>query len=270
MYYPTVYDFNDALGKEGIKALGAALDRMFPRIVPATFARRTCDGLAQIGMNRFDLVGARHFALAEGEGGGETPAAPVEGTPPAEPAEPEANTWDGRVESLDPRVQKMITDLRKEAGDNRVKSNTAEDKLNAILTAAGLKDAEDPAKALQSATTERDTAAQERDAAKRELALFKAAQAAGADPNKLLDRTSFMTSIQGLDVSDATALKAAIEAAVKADSTLKAPRAGAASTVDNPAGSGEQGPITEEQLARMTPEQIEKAFREGRLKHLLG
>jgi len=104
----------------------------------------------------------------------------------------------------------------------------------------------------------------------RELAIFKAASAAGADPAKLLDSNSFMTSVQGLDPTDGAAVAAAITAAVTANASLKAARAAGASTVDLGGGSGEQGQITEQQLKTMTPEQISAAFDKGQLKSLLG
>lgn len=173
------------------------------------------------------------------------------------------------VDALPDWAQKIIRDARKDAGDHRAAKNAAEGTLAAILKAAGVGEETDPAKALEARTTERDTYLSERDAARRELAVLKAAQLVGADTSKLLDRASFMTTIQGLDVQDATAVKAAVEAAIAADPTLKTPRAGSASTINPAGGTGEQGPITEEQLARMTPEQVDKAYREGRLKHLL-
>lgn len=195
------------------------------------------------------------------------PAAPAVQEPaaatPAAPAPPE------QVSDLPEWAQKIIADARKDAGDHRAAKNAAEGTLAAILKAAGVGEETDPAKALEARTTERDTYLSERDAARRELAVLKAAQLVGADTSKLLDRASFMTTIQGLDVQDATAVKAAVEAAIAADPTLKAPRAGSASTINPAGGTGEQGPITEEQLARMTPEQIAKALDEGRLAHLL-
>jgi len=57
---------------------------------------------------------------------------------------------------------------------------------------------------------------------------------------------------------------------VLADASLKAARAAGASSVDTSGGTGETGQITEAQLAQMTPEQIDKAFSEGKLAHLLG
>lgn len=194
-----------------------------------------------------------------------TPAAPAE---PATPAAPAA--WDGKVESLDPAVQKVITDLRKEAADNRVAKNAEQERVKAILAAAGIStdNTPDPVEAAKQAAAERDAATATAAQAARELAIFKAAAAAGANPNALLDSNSFTASVKDIDPTDGAAITAAITAAVQANPTLKAARAAGVSGSDF-SGSGEQGQITEEQLARMTPEQISDAYDKGLLKGLL-
>lgn len=237
--------------------------------ITRTPARRDIDGLAIIGRTPHDLRGIRHGEGEEGSTPAAEPAArpaPASTAAPAAPAasEPAAPAWDGKIESLHPDAQKIITDLRKEAGDNRVKATSADSKLQAVLKAAGIAtNEEDP---IEVAATSRA----ERDAAKRELAVYKSAATAGADPSKLLDRASFLTSIQGIDPTDGPALLAAINAAVTADNTLKAARAAGASAVETSGGTGEIGQITEAQLAQMTPEQINDALEKGQLKHLLG
>lgn len=218
---------------------------------------------------KLDLMGIR---FVEGEGGNApapepaapTPAAPA---PAGEPAAPAA--WDGKVESLDPRVQKMITDLRTENANTRVAKNAETERVAAILKAAGIETGEaDPVEAAKKAAAERDAATATAAQAARELSIFKAAATAGADPTKLLDSNSFMTSVKDLDPTDGTAVAAAIEAAVKANPTFKAARAAGASGTEL-GGTGEQGQINEEQLARMTPEQISDAYDKGLLKNLL-
>lgn len=194
-----------------------------------------------------------------------TTDAPVDAAPVDAPATPDVapvvNSWDGKVESLDPAVQKIITDLRKEAGDNRVKAKVEADRVAAIRAAAGIDAAaEDPVEVAKQSR-------QEALEAKLELAIYRAA-ANLADPTKLLDRNSFKSSIDGIDPADGPALRAAIEAAVAADPTLKAVRVAASSGTEL-GGSGEQGQITEAQLAQMTPEQIVDARKKGLLKNLL-
>lgn len=183
-------------------------------------------------------------------------------TASAAAAQTASTAWDGKIESLDPAAQKIITDLRKEAGDNRVAKNAETERVNAILKAAGIKtDEPDPVKVAAEATDKATKAV-------RELAVFKAAATEGADPIKLLDRTSFTASIAGIDPADGPAIAAAIKAAVTADATLKAARAAGASSVETSGGTGEVGQITEAQLAQMTPEQIADAYETGLLKTL--
>jgi hypothetical protein len=226
------------------------------------------------GPSRPSLLALRGIRLIEGEEGA-APAAPAEPAPggepaaPAAPAAPTGSAWDGKVESLDPAVQKMITDLRTEAAASRVAKNTEQERVQAILAAAGIKtDDADPVEAAKRAAAERDAAVATAAETARKLAIFTAAAGAGADPAKLLDSLTFTSSVKDIDPSDGAAIAAAITAAVQANPTLKAARAAGVSGTDF-SGSGEQGQITEEQLARMTPEQIVDAQSKGLLSHLL-
>jgi hypothetical protein len=210
-----------------------------------------------------------------------TPAAPAVETPtvaptasvapvepaPVTPAAPSAES----VTDLPAWAQKIITETRKEAGDYRTAAKTAADNAQKELTdklavALGLKPdaAADPA-ALTASLTEAQSKAQ---SAARELAIFKAAAATGADPSRLLDSNSFMSSVTGLDPADGAAVTAAITAAVAANPLLKAVQAAAASGTEL-GGTGEQGQITEQQLAAMSPEEKVAALKAGKLQHLL-
>jgi len=249
-------------------------------------AVRGPDGLAVIGRTLHDLRGVR---FDEGEGGNAagttTGAAAGTGTTGATTSTTATDTTAAsttaaagqtsaateKVEDLPAWAQKLITDTRSEAAKYRTEGKTAAEKAQQELTdklavALGLKPdaAADPAALTASLTT----AQKQAEDAARQLAVFKAATNI-ADPTRLLDRTSFMTSIAGLDPNDGAALKAAIEAAVAADSTLKKAQAAGASTVDTSGGTGETGQITEEQLARMTPEEIVEAQKKGLLRNLL-
>ncbi|MGH3704196.1 MAG: hypothetical protein ACRDT9_06160, partial [Agromyces sp.] len=180
--------------------------------------------------------------------------------------------WDGKIESLDPAAQKIITDLRREAGDYRVKATTAESRTKAILEAAGIVDKTDPVEALKSTTAERDTFKTEAREASLKLAVYQAAGTAGGNPDALLDSNTFLASVRELDSTSSdfsTKVTDAIKAAVAANPTLKQARAAGASTVEPAGGTGEQGQITEAQLAQMTPEQIADALDKGKLAHLL-
>ena len=196
------------------------------------------------------------------------PAAPVAPVEPA-PVEPAAApaVWD------DPAAARAeIEKLRKQNGDDRIlaKKTAADEARNELLQKLGLtkegEAAPDPAQLAADLAAERTA----KTTTARELAIFKAASAAGADPAKLLDSNSFMTSVQGLDPTDGNAVTAAITAAVTANASLKAARAAGASGIEQTGGTGEQGQITEQQLKTMTPEQISAAFDKGQLKSLLG
>ncbi len=198
---------------------------------------------------------------------GTTP--PAGETPPAGGALPAGttNVWD------DPAAARAeIEKLRKQNGDERInaKQAAAEEARNEILKKLGLtKEGEaipDPDKLAADLAAEREAKV----STARELAIFKAAAAHGADPAKLLDSNSFMTSVKGLDPADGDAVANAIKAAVTANQSLKAARAAAASGVELSGGSGEQGQITEQQLKTMTPEQIVAAQAKGQLRSLLG
>jgi hypothetical protein len=77
-----------------------------------------------------------------------------------------------------------------------------------------------------------------------------------------------MSSVTGLDPADGAAVTAAITAAVAANPLLKAVQAAAASGTEL-GGTGEQGQITEQQLAAMSPEEKVAALKAGKLQHLL-
>jgi hypothetical protein len=188
-------------------------------------------------------------------------------TPEVPAVQPEPQQPTLSVEDL----QKELSKVRQEAASHRVAAKSAAEQATKDLTdklavALGLKPdaATDPA-ALTAQIVEAQTNAAK---AARELAIFKAATTAGADPNRLLDSNSFMTSVQGLDPSDGAGITSAINAAIAANPILKAVQAAAASGTEL-GGSGETGLITEQQFAAMTPEQKNAAFREGKLAHLL-
>ncbi|MCU1408471.1 MAG: hypothetical protein JWM23_551 [Microbacteriaceae bacterium] len=244
--------------------------------------RTTVDGMAGIGRTSHDLRGIR---FDENDGGNTpagtpaAPAAPAATTPPpaatpapaATPSTPAAPIAGENVTDLPAWAQKIITDARKGEGDQRVAAKTAAEDAQKALTdklavALGLKPdaATDPAALTASLTAAQATALN----SARELAVYKAAGTT-ANPDRLLDSTKFLTSIKGIDPTDGPAIKAAIDAAVAADASLKAARAAGASSIDNPGGTGEVGQITEAQLAQMTPEQIAEAYEKGLLKSLL-
>ena len=185
-------------------------------------------------------------------------------------AQAPANPWD------DPAAARAeIEKLRRENGAERVNAKTqaAEEARNELLQKLGLtKDGEktpDPDALAKDLTTAREQARQHAV----DLAVYKAAAANQANPDALLDSASFLAKVRTLDPNGAdftTQVTDAIKTAVTTNQALKAVRATGASGVELTGGSGEQGQITEAQLARMTPDQIVDAQTKGLLKNLLG
>lgn len=118
--------------------------------------------------------------------------------------------------------------------------------------------------------------------AARQLAVYRAAVKAGADPDALADSVSFMAQVGNLDPDSKTFVAnvdQAVSAAIEANPRLKAakgeqgdaapkPKAGRSGGEFN-GGSGEARQITEAELQRMTPDQIAEAFQQGLLKDLM-
>lgn len=235
------------------------------------------DGLAVIGRTLHDLRGIR---FDEGEGGNApaVPAAPAAADDAAGEAALAAAIAEANgsqtVESLPDWAQKLIRDTRTEAATHRTAAKTAGDKATQDLTdklavALGLKPdaATDPAALTASLTA----AQQQAQNAARELAIYKAAGSAGANPSRLLDSNTFMTSVAGLDPADGAALTAAIKSAIADNPLLKTVQAAVASGGEL-GGSGESSQFTEEQFARIAndPEAIVAAQKAGLLRNLLG
>lgn len=168
-----------------------------------------------------------------------TPQAPKGGEPtptdPPKAAEPKANLWD------DPTAAEAeIKRLRQENGAARTnaKAQAAEEARTELAQTIGkalglVKDEPiDPAELTKQLTTSQADAKQ----ARVELAVFRNAAAAGGDPAALLDSSSFLKTLDGIDPDDATAVAAAIAKAVEAN-----PRLGAATEPQIPAPNPAQG-----------------------------
>lgn len=153
--------------------------------------------------------------------------------------------WDGKVESLDPAVQKMITDLRAEAGAARTnaKATAAQEARDALAQDIGkalglVKDGDDAPDAATLTAQLAETGDAHR-VTKVELAVFKAASTAGADPQALLDSRSFLDAVKDVDPADTAAITAAITKATTDNPRLKAAQAAARSSVNHAGGTGE-------------------------------
>lgn len=225
--------------------------------------------------------------------GGQTAATGQQGDGGAGQAQGQGT--EGDISKLPAFAQKIIRDLRGENASHRTKARDAEGKvteaetkhkatLDAIAKAAGLKEEDgppDPAKLaaqLEQAQGTTEAARLAEASARIELQVYRTAQRLGADAERLLDSRSFCDTIDALDPKDdadfATQVEAKIGEYLEAHPTLRAdqpqpkppkPRSGG----DIPGGPGGSGPITEDALRKMTPDQIAKAYAEGRLKHLM-
>lgn len=165
-------------------------------------------------------------------------------------------------------------------------------KLLADKLGVPLDDKPDPAKLAEQVSQYQTSARQ----AATELAVFRAAQAAGADANALLDSRSFMAKTSGLDSSASDfveQVKAIVDQQIAANPGLAAtngqppapsgaapappaPAAPAPTVTPLPAASGPiqtATPVTgqqwtEEMVAAATPEQLTKAIDQGLLADL--
>lgn len=182
-----------------------------------------------------------------------TPQEPAQAAQPAavEAAPEETFPWD------DPEEAKAeIKRLRRENATQRVDPKAAADAARNELTqslakALGLVKDDEPAD--PKVLTEQLTAAQKTAAdTARDFAIFKAATAAKADPQALLDSLAFRQKVEGIDPSDTAALEAAIKDAVSTNPRFKTVQAAGASGADFAGGTGE-GAITQARFDAMTP-----------------
>ncbi len=161
----------------------------------------------------------------------------------------QAAAWDGKVESLPQGAQDLIKQLRGENAAKRTAAKAAEDeaqaKIAAALKALGIETGtEDPVKAAEQAKAERDAQAETARAAQVQLAIYKSAAKAGADPEALLDSNSFLASLNGLDPNDSKAVEAAIKTAIDTNPKLKAVQVAGKSGPELNGGTGAQGKPT--------------------------
>lgn len=227
------------------------------------------------------------------------PAKTAEPEPPAPEPQPEPGTPEPKsVDELPSWAQKLIKDTRTEAATNRTKAKevqtaldeiktTQQQQMDGIAKALGLKsdDAPPDPKELMDKLTAAQQETQQRAAEKREadvmLAVYRAAGKHGADADALLDSRAFAAKVNSLDPAAedfADRLGEAITEAVESSDRYKA--AAAPAPAPKPKGPKTSGgeftgspggtkPISEAELAGMSPEEISKAFAEGRLQHLM-
>lgn len=181
---------------------------------------------------------------------------------------PESQTLDTQPDW----VQKIVRDARAEAAQYRTTAKTAAqaaqqeltDKMAALL---GLKPELDP-ETLAASLKQSQSEAQAR---ARELAVYKAAVASGANVDRLMDSRSVMDSVADIDPTDIAAITAAITAATTANPYLKATQAAASSGAPL-SGTHEDGQMTEAQFAAIAndPAAVLAAYDAGKLDRIRG
>lgn len=173
-----------------------------------------------------------------------------------------SRTWEDRAKA------------NKDKADKADEERAALDaKLAAVLKAAGLDTAEDPAETARKAAAERDAKDTELRQLRVERAAEKAGRKAGADVDALLDSRGFSSAIGKLDpaADDFTdRLTRAVEKALEDNPRLKAAPSVPARSVPDPSGARDNtGQLTRADLKGMTPEQISEARKAGRLTALM-
>lgn len=218
-------------------------------------------------------------------GGNDAPPAnssPQNGNQPPNPG----NADPSDISALPEGWQKHIRDLRGENGTRRQNeaSLTADrDKYKAfydqVLGVVNPEENKDPAQLAKDVQTERE----QRQESDRKLAIYRLAGQHGADADALLDSASFLTDVRQLDTNSSdfsTQMGEKIKGAVEQNGRLKARSSGgnqqrnsapgSSGSTEFPGGAGNGQQLTRDDLKNMSPEQVEKARVDGRLKTLLG
>lgn len=141
----------------------------------------------------------------------------------------------------DPRLKAA----RDEAAQNRIKAREATEQKDALIQQLGkalglIKDDDGKGEGPDAEALTKQIADEQAKAtsAARELAVYKAAASNGADPAKLLDSRSFLSSIETVDHTDDKAVSAAIKDFVADHKDFALARAAGASTADTASGPG--------------------------------
>lgn len=212
--------------------------------------------------------GADPSSGAPAGGGGTPPTDPPAADPPASGEPPKAD----QPKETDWKVESRKWEER--AKDNKKSGDKASQQLTAVLKALGKNpdgtDAPPDPAAIQQQVEHAQAAAWSTTVENQVLRIKD------VDADRLLDSRAFVDSLDPFVDDDPhsaefkTKLAAHVRQYVIDNPSYKAASAGPArSGGEFPGGSGAGGAITEDQLASMTPDQISKAFNEGKLKHLM-
>ncbi|WP_181276000.1 hypothetical protein [Brevibacterium oceani] len=200
------------------------------------------------------FVGDGGDGSAVGDGGapagdGQEAQGGDESTPPSNDAETPAN--DGQRAAQDDEQTGSQADdpklkaARDEAAQNRIKAREATEQMESLRTTLGkalglIKDDDGKGEGPDAEALAKQIADEQAKAtsAARELAVYKAAASNGADPAKLLDSRSFLSSIENVDHADDKAIGQAIKSAVDGNRSFALARVAGASTADTASGPG--------------------------------
>jgi hypothetical protein len=141
------------------------------------------------------------------------------------------------------RAKRAIESARESERKAKAEAKAEKDRVAAILKAAGLAPdgKEDPEAMLKAAAAERDQAKATARQQAIELAVYKSAGKAGADPDALLDSRGFLGQLEGLDTDAKNfgdKVVDAIKKAVTSNPKLAAQQTPGRSGAQIPGGSG--------------------------------
>lgn len=195
--------------------------------------------------------------------GGQDPAGTGQQAPGTGQPQGQQGTGNNDPAATIARLEAELAEARKEAGKSRTtaKQRAAEEARTELAQqigrALGLVDDDtppDPDQLAQQLAAEQAKAK----ATAVELAVFRTAPAAGADPDALLDSRTFADSVANLDPTDTDGIKNAITAAIEANPRLAAQQQTPQQQGTGPARSGAEftggggGEVTPAQFAAMT------------------
>lgn len=185
------------------------------------------------------------------------PETGAESTETAEESAEETIDWQARAEKAEADAAKWKAQSRK--NEQRAKNQASSATRNGQEETEPVRHGE---------PTETDKRLAE---AEVELAATRIAAKLGADAVDLLDSLQFRKELDAIDTDDLDEFAEEAEKLFrsKLKGLKKTAPAKSTSGGEFTGGSGATQPITEEQLANMSPQQIEAAFSAGKLKHLM-
>lgn len=137
------------------------------------------------------------------------------------------------IHKLNGENAKARTDAKTRAADQ-----AKTDLVQQLGKALGLIKDDDPKQTVEDLTAQLTAQQETAKAAQTKLAVYRAAGTV-ADPDMLLDSTSFLASIKDVDVTDTKAVQDAVKAFVTEHPKFAPTQVAGASTVEHPGGSGE-------------------------------